>query len=281
VLTVSKAIQSYLAELNLAGRSDRTVCLHKWLLYTWAKGIEDHPIESITRVNVTTYLGDMAERGLSQSYIATTGKTIRRLFNWAVEQGILEVSPLEHMKIARGPDKPIAPFTDDECRRLIAAADTPLKRFCVLLLMDTGIRSSELCSLRLQDIDLANSEITVVKGKGGKGRKVALNERPRRALLEYLTSRAQQDGLLWPKTFDRVKVWKLIDKIARDAHVCCAHPHRLRHNWAVRMRRAGVDASDIQLLLGHSSLKMTMRYVAYCQQEVSVDVHKLHCIIPM
>ena len=115
-LTVAKAIQAYLAELGLAGRSPRTVSCQTWLLQTFAKAIGDRPIDSITRTDVTTYLGAMAARRLSQSYIGINGKTIKRFFNWAVEQGILKSNPLQGMRIGMGPDKPFAPFTDDECR---------------------------------------------------------------------------------------------------------------------------------------------------------------------
>ena len=280
-LTLSDAVETYLAELALIGRSPKTVKLQTDLLRLLVKGLEDGVrIGKISRRDVTSYLAGMAERGLSQSYVGTNGKVIHRFFNWAVEQGILKGNPLEGMTITMGPDKPIAPFSDDECRRLIMAADTPFRRLVILLLLDTGMRASELCSLRLQDIDLVRGEIAI-QGKGGRSRKVALNERPQRALEEYLASKAQQDGLLWPEGWNRTNLTWVVDSVAHRAHVCCCHPHRFRHNWSVRLRRAGVDAIALQQLLGHSSLKMTMRYIAYCEGEHAVEVHRQHSVLPM
>lgn len=275
-----QAVAAYLSELGLIGRSARTVDLQTRILHPFVKGVgADRSIKSISRADVTFYLGKMTTRCLSQSYIGITGKTIKRFFNWAVEQGILESNPLQGMKITMGPDKPILPFTDDECRRLIAAANTPLQRAVILLLMDSGLRASELASLRLRDIDLLSGEITVM-GKGSKQRQVALNDRPRQALKEYLMSSGQHDGLLWPEGWSRTNLGTLIDSVARRAHVSGCHPHRFRHNWAVRMRRDAVDAIDLQRLLGHASLRMTLRYIAIVEGEVAVQVHKQHSVLP-
>lgn len=278
-MTLSEAVGSYLAELGLIGRSPKTVELQTCLLMALCKSLGCRVSTDITRSDITQYLAGMTARGLAQSYIATTGKTIKRLFNWLVEQGELAHNPLQGMRLAMGPDKPIAPFTDNECRRLIMAANTPLKRVAILLLLDTGMRAGEIASLRLRDIDLDAGEITIM-GKGGKTRRLALNERPRQALREYLANGTQQDGILWVAGWDRRKLGSLVDSVARRAHVPCCYPHRFRHNWAIRMRRAGVDAIDLQRLLGHASLKMTLRYISIVEDEVAVQVHKQHSVIP-
>lgn len=279
-LTLATATQAYLGELGLMGRSPRTIELHGWLLRKLVADLgPDCAIQKITRADISAYMAGLAERGLSQSYIALNAKVVLRFANWLTERGEIDHNPLQGMKIRMPPDKPIAPFTDEECYHLIDAASKPLQKAVLLLLMDTGLRAAELASLRLEDIDFQAGEI-VVKGKGGKVRKLALNAQPQQALEAWLASRVQLDGLLWPSGWNRKSVGPLIDSIARKARVARCFPHRFRHNWGIRMTQAGVDALTLKQLMGHSSLRTTARYLLWVQQQHAVTIHKQHSIVP-
>lgn len=278
-MALSGAVQAYLTELRLTGRSGKTVELQGFLLRALVNALSPSvTVSEISRTDLTQHLAALSERGLAQSYIVLNAKTIKRFFNWLCEQEEIERNPLQNFKISPAPDKPVPPLTDDESQRLVDAADTPMKRAVIMLLMDTGLRASELTGLKLGDIDLGAGIITV-RGKGGKTRQLALNERPREALKGYLASRAQLDGVLWPANWNRKNLALLVDKVGKQAQVAPVYPHRFRHNWACRMRRAGVDILALQRLMGHSSLRTTLRYITWVEGEHAVEIHREHPLV--
>jgi len=176
------------------------------------------------------------------------------------------------------PWTPVPPFTQDECRRLLSAARSPLEKAVVLLLLDTGVRASELAILQLGDVNLALNELTI-PGKGGKQRKLALNPRPRKALLAYFAAQAGVNGLLWPSGFDRKKLAYLLDKIGHRAGVNRVFPHRFRHTFACHLLAATGDGLALKKLLGHSSMTMVLRYTESKEGDRALEVHKKHPLV--
>ena len=274
-MALPRAVDSYLAELSLIGRSPKTVELQTYVLHRLATKLGSGPVRTIDRGNLVDYFASLSARGLAQSYIASNAKVCRRFFNWLVERGEIGQNPLGGLRIAVPPDKPVPPFTDEECRRLIAAADTPLKRAVLLVLMDTGLRASEVSSLSLASINFQTNELTVV-GKGSKTRRLALNPVVKKALIEHLRSRAQLDGFLWPEGWHRKHITTIVDSIAKKARITGVFPHRFRHNMAARMARGGVDVLALQKLMGHSSLKTTARYMSWVAEDRAVAAHREH-----
>jgi len=272
-------MEAYLAELSLTGRSPRTVELYALLLGKLSKRLgPGHAIATVSRAEVMAHLGTLANDGLATNYMALNAKALKYFFRWAHAQGEIREDLLRGIKIVSSPDSPVPPFTDDELGRLMAAAQSPIRRAVLLLLMDTGMRASELTGLRLADVDLAAGQI-ICRGKGGKVRILALNPEPRKALEAYLASKAQLDGLLWPEGWTRRNLTNMVDSIARKAKVARCYPHRFRHTWAIQMRRAGVDVLALQQLLGHSNVQQTLHYIRWVEQEHAVEIHRQHSVV--
>lgn len=273
---LSDAIAAYLAELALTGRSPRTVSLQRDILALFVRAVGGQkPIRRIKRQDIIAYLAVAEQRGLSVSYIATMGKTLRRFFGWLVESGQLKRTPMEGMRISMGPEKVTPPFTDGEYRRLLTAANTPLKRALILLLADTGLRASEVMGLGLSDLDFERSEIGVM-GKGGRRRRVALNPAVQEALEDHLRSRAQVDSALWPLGWDRKTLAVTMARIGHRAGVANCHPHRFRVSWAIALKRQGVDLLVIKELGGWRSLAMVERYTRWVAGDYALEVHRQH-----
>lgn len=170
------------------------------------------------------------------------------------------------------------PFSRREIELLLGAVSTPLERAIVFLLLDTGLRRAELLSLNLAQLDFERGTLRV-KGKGGEWRTEALNDAPKRAVLEYLSSRPQRDGLLWPEGFGIDQIRKLLDRLGDRAGVCRVHPHRFRHTFACNALRAGMDVLALKALLGHSSLQMVEYYVGMLESERALEEHRRHSLV--
>lgn len=192
------------------------------------------------------------------------------------------------------------PYTEDELKRLLAATKTnaPWRTktttvsrrptatrdtAIILLLVDTGLRASELCALQVQDYDPATGRITIRHGKGNKQRTVYAGAKTREALRRYMTRRQQT---LWQRDrrhlephqplfatrtetrLTRDHLLHLIKVLARNAKITGANVHRFRHTFAIQFLANGGNAFALQDLLGHTDLTMVRRYVRYAQVDL-------------
>jgi site-specific recombinase XerD len=154
-----------------------------------------------------------------------------------------------------------------EVMRLLRGFDSPAQKAVALLCYGAGLRVSEAVSLKLRDIDSERGVIHVRYGKGGKPREVALGQNLLVGLRKYWRSCRPAGQYLFPgqqgreyltrASFNKA-LRKAVGKSGIDKRVS---PHTLRHSYATHMIESGVDLRSVQLLLGHSSIQSTARYV--------------------
>ena len=149
----------------------------------------------------------------------------------------------------------------------------------VLLSINTGIRQGELFSLTWEDIDFKQATITIAgyKAKSGKTRYVPLNSESMSILQTWFQQANDKTGLVFPSQtknpFDNVrKSWQKVTKQANTEHF---RWHDLRHHFASKLVMAGVDLNTVRELLGHSDIKMTLRYAHLAPAHKANAVEKL------
>ena len=182
------------------------------------------------------------------------------------------------------------PLSEDEHRRVIESLDprtsTGLRNLALVrMLLDTGLRASELCNLRLDDLNLATGEIRVLSGKGGKDRHVAVGVRTLAALHVYVYRYRPEPALpaLGEPLFLRQEGYPLtrgsLYLCIRRLRARCGIPrltvHLFRHTFAVSYLKAGGDVLTLQRILGHTSLHMVNHYVHLAHSDV-VARHRRH-----
>ena len=241
----------------------------------WCWLLEERDVNgfpALSRRDVEAYVEARLGAGIAAS---TINRQLRDL--WAflrfVEEQDQPVSP-SIFRIARLKEGRSLPrFLDDqEYHRLerltltkttAGTRDDRLDRAWFYLLAHEGLRLSELCDLRLGDLDLVGQRVAVREGKGKRDRIVPLSATTITALHDYLTVRdtAQTDHLLIFR--QRVIRPSLVQNRLRrygKAVVVKVSPHRLRHTLATRLLNVGMDVVSIQRLLGHEKLETTMIY---------------------
>lgn len=203
----------------------------------------------------------------------------------------------EKIELAKSPDRMVDFLEGDDLERLLASpketGDPNIikKRDSAILelLFSTGLRVSELASLKRESINLAKDEFTI-RGKGDKYRIVFLSSRARNSLAAYLAKRkdafaplfirhdrafnakkahTDQDLSLTPRSIQR-----LVHKYARATGIT-KHitPHVMRHSYATDLLMNGADIRSVQSLLGHASITTTQIYTHITNQQLR-DVHK-------
>ncbi|MBN1316343.1 MAG: site-specific integrase [Anaerolineales bacterium] len=154
----------------------------------------------------------------------------------------------------------------------------------ILTLLDTGLRASEICSLKIGCVDQKTGRIDVKHGvaggaKDGKGRIVYLGKATRRSLWRYLAERNDSkdpDAPLFlglcDRPMNRDALRLLIKRLGKKAGVNKCYPHRFRRTFIITYIRSAGDVFTLQALLGHSTLDMVQRYTRIAQ----VDIERAH-----
>lgn len=224
-------------------------------------------------------------RPASASTVKTYHGELRTFFRFLVAEEALAVSPMERLAppVCR-PDQ-VQPFTEAQVEALLAAAgrgDYPRRdRALLLFLLDTGARASEVCAIRVGDLDLQARKV-MVTGKGNKRRALHFGRETARAVIAHLRdSQAAEEDFLFASErggrqgegLTRSGVFQLVQRLGENAGltgVRCS-PHTFRHTFAVMFLRHGGNTFSLQQLLGHTSLTMVRRYVALAEADLAAQ----------
>ena len=155
------------------------------------------------------------------------------------------------------------------------------QHICIIeVLLATGVRVSELCSLRLQDITITESKNHIkVIGKGSVNRTIPLNNDARKAIEDYIEVRPEtlQDNLLIGQrgAYNRNAINLILEKYGSKLGIEVT-PHNLRHSFGYKLITNGIPITMIQNLLGHSSILTTIRYTQTTEQD---KIHALNGLV--
>jgi site-specific recombinase XerD len=213
--------------------------------------------------------------------VKTYDRILRAFFNWLIESELIEKSPLAKLKPPLSRPDQIRPLSPEQVEALLNAAKRskhPKRDLAVLMvLLDTGLRAGEICSLKAQDHD-PRSRCLRTLGKGNKYRSVFYGMETAKALRSYL--REEDRGADAPlfksergQGMQRNGLLQLIERLGRKAGIegIRFSPHTLRHTFAVSFLRAGGNVFTLKELLGHTSLHMTNRYVSLASADIEAQ----------
>jgi site-specific recombinase XerD len=222
------------------------------------------------------------QKPLTPQTIRNFWAILRALFNFCVKNGYMKKSPLSGKTPPKVPQHHVQPFSDDQIHALLDACSRgcyPKRdKAIILLLLDTGLRVGELCSLCMEDLDTTGRSLVVKKGKGGKSRNVFFCEATLKAITTYTRTltkeqRAPENPLFVSeigKRFQPNGIQQMIGRLAEDSKITgvrCS-PHTFRHTFAISFLRAGGGEFTLMHMLGHTSLAMTRRYCAVATADV-------------
>jgi site-specific recombinase XerC len=208
----------------------------------------------------------------SQNTIHQRFRSIRTWLNWCVAQSLLARNPIDAMRTPELPS-PVArflslPFMAQLLEAVGETASPARNQAIVQLFMDTGIRRQELANLEVADVDLTAHQLTVRRGKGGRGRVLPISSQAVTALSAWLVLRpAKLTTLFGLKAHG---VYLLLRRLGRKLGMPNLSPHKLRHSFGTYYEG---DIYDLAKILGHRDIKVTAEVYRHKDVARLVVVH--------
>jgi site-specific recombinase XerD len=253
--------QRMIEDMTIRRLKDRTQDFYQRAVAKYAQHFHISPAE-LDYEHVRQYQLHLVQSGFQAGYVNRTMSALR--FFYRVTMGRHDT--LEMIPLAKEPKKLRQVLTPEEVVRLIEAAPSRKYRCAFSIAYGAGLRSSEVVSLKVSDIDSARMVLRIEDGKGGKDRLAKLSPQMLKELRAWWKE-AKPRIFLFPSRF------KACDHItARQYHRACrdaairaridrsVHPHMLRHSFATHLLDQGVDIRVIQTMLGHQNLETTAIY---------------------
>jgi integrase/recombinase XerD len=257
-----------------------------WCEAYWAEGQKERnftpqAVAPALLIRYREYL--QTSLSLKPSTINRTLMSLKRYFVWTRKTHRIQADPASPIKFVPKEATPPRHLNDEEEEALVASVNTlgTLRdQTIITLLLHTGLRAQELCTLTRQQLHLSKRQGTLrIVGKRKKVREVPLNATARLALNQYLETLPPEEQYLFPseKTHRALTgraLGHLVTKYAMQAQVTDLSPHDLRHRFGYRMAEV-VPLHRLAQIMGRDSLDTTMLYVRGTKQDLQQDVEKI------
>jgi integrase/recombinase XerD len=259
-------------------------------LARYAAAIE-RPLAALDRAGLEAFVREQRAAGLSPRSVARRVAAIRGFYRFLTVDRRIGRSPAEDLRPPRAwPSLPKF-LSLDEVDALIATPDAATTlglrdRAMIELLYATGVRVSELVSVRMADLHLDEQYMTCI-GKGSKERLVPIGGEASAWVTKYAQTarKALLKGRSSPRLFvnarggslSRVGFWKILKQHGRAAGLARGlSPHVLRHSFATHLLERGADLRAIQMMLGHSDLSTTQIYTHVLESRLRTIYDRFH-----
>lgn len=227
---------------------------------------------------------------ITNTSIRTYSIALRTFFNFLFDNEYMAKDLMAKFKLVKRESKLVLPLFDSDVKNIDTLCNlktcTGLRNYCMIhLMLDEGLRSGDVCTLHLSDIDFAQNHIMVLDGKGNKDRIVPLASGLKKYLHQYITiyrPYAEHDYLFCavngsngPVTSDTVK--SLFARLRSKTGIQRLKPHLLRHTFATSFILGGGDLESLRIYLGHTSYDTTQNYLhlANTYSRMGSDVYRL------
>lgn len=221
-----------------------------------------------------------AQGKLSVETIRGYGRTLKRFFNWLVEEDYLDASPMRHVRLPRRPKHLPKDISRQDIQSLLQVAITPRDKAIILFLCTTGVRASELCTLTIDRVDL-DERVALVRGKRDKERYVFFDQRTSDAIRAWLKERQETTEPYLFTTYPgkELKVSglrQILRRLVERSNITNpVSAHRFRHAFAKRWMMNGGDEFSLATILGHEDIATTRIYSQYRLRELKEKYAKI------
>lgn len=229
----------------------------------------DTEIANITKLHVNSFILYLRDENLTQSSISRKISALKSFFKWACANQYIKNNPISFIEQAKIPKHLPKVLSINDIINISKLDLSTTEKVIIELLYSCGLRVSELCNLKINNINLKAQHIICI-GKGSKERLIPFGDYAKKILISYLEYRENikinpdtdtkkllitADG----RNLNRQDIYRLIHSIGKTIHKEIS-PHTLRHTFATHLLDNGADLRIVQELLGHSDVSTTQLY---------------------
>ncbi len=289
-MLLREVLNQYLMDCEVRGRTPKTIVWYKQRIGFFVQIMGEQDIVELEQIQighlrqfVQYLLGSKANahhptkptQGQALSVLTVRGyvRALKVFFSWCVDEDLLSVSPATRLRQPKAPVFLVQTFTPEQIDVLLAACDqkTPIgfrNYVLLLLLLDKGMRISELCGLRLIDV---YDRYVKVFGKGRKEREIGIHPEVGKLLWKYVhkyrkPARPDETSVFLNRSGEPLKV-SGVEEIFKDLKRKCGlegvrvSPHTFRHTFAKMYLEHGGEVFKLSREMGHSTVQVTETYL--------------------
>lgn len=283
-------IASWKIALLALNRSPKTIEGYMASVAMYAKWCSDTGVTNpFSRESIRAFIAHCLENGAAPATAQQRHYALKSFTKWLLVEGEIDADPFAGSSPPKLTEKIVPSMTDDQVQLMLSTCkgsakfidrrDEAILRF----MFETGIRSQELCSMNVQDVDLVSLTAKVLKAKGLKQRVVPFSSSTAAAVDRYLRARKKvvKPGCqrLWVGVNTGTGIgyqamYLTLRKRAEQVGITDFHPHRTRHTAATRWLRRGGSEAGLMSIAGWSSRSMMDRYTAASAAERAIEESK-------
>ena len=304
-LTIDELMSRYELSNRAAGKSEKTIGWYNEILILFSRYLKENRFaDDLSSINT-----DMAKRyilflrnkpkfkghpftprqsvTLSPQTLRCHTRALKAFSTWLHVEEYTPENRLKNLKLPKATIRIIEPLTLAEIKQIIASIDKSLptgvrNHTIFVLLLDTGLRASEVAGITIKYLNLQDGFIRVM-GKGAKERVVPIGNHVQSILLNYINSVRPQpvdrecDKLFLsrngkPITVNTLKL--VFTRLAKHSGVERLHAHLCRHTFSINYLLNGGDIFSLRAILGHTTLEMVNHYLHFTSSQITAQHHK-------
>ena len=236
-------------------------------------------LNEISRAGILEYRDFRATKVDSPVTLNTEITMIRAFLYWCKEFRNLKDNPAAKIKPRQVLQKNPSVYTDEEVTQMLQKADS-VEQALILTCCYTGMREQEICFLTWEDVNLKKKVLHIsakpeygFTPKTWEEREIEMSDR----LVDAFKELPRNHRWVFPTVRGKrhAHIYKIIERVAKDAGVAGAHPHKFRATFLTRLLQSSCDIANVQSLAGHKSIKTTQRYLGTSTQLRREAVNRL------
>lgn len=264
-----KLLDQTIKTLKIKAYSTNTIELYRGELLQIMRLLKDKSLADLTTNQIKSYLLWLLQiKQSSESKVHTTLNALKFCFEQVLYKPKIFIEiprPKKHWQLPKV-------HATEQVKRIIQSTNNEKHKTMLMLAYATGLRLQEIINLKIKDINSARMVINVIRGKGKKDRQVVLSEKLLTQLRKYFKLYRPKDWLFEGQTGQQYgyRSLQLVFQQAKEksGSKIKGGIHTMRHSFATHLLENGTDLRLIQELLGHNSIKTTIRYTHVSKAQI-------------
>ncbi|HOX96524.1 MAG TPA: tyrosine-type recombinase/integrase [Candidatus Woesebacteria bacterium] len=281
---IKQAISAFKSHLASQGRASATILAYSKDIEQLANFVaksDKNNLSDVTTADIDAFKEDLSTTNYTTKSISRKINSIKSFFAYVMANGAISENPATNVTHPKYDIKPPRILNKIEYRALRDACRDDLRMAAIVeLLLQTGMRISELANLKIGDVDLNTNQITIRAYESHPERMVPLNQPTKESLVKYLDIRPKSGNtsVFITKTGNPFLIRNIRSNLDRYFHIAGienAKVNDLRHTFIAQQLTSGSPLVYISKLVGHKRLSTTEKYLEFISEKPAKDKPKL------